>query len=144
MCHWHIFLTLRRRKKHFKSINDRCGHPCGDRVLVETAADLRAVFSEAESIGRIGGDEFAVVFGRPLEEAEVQDLAGRLARRLEHIRWKGREVGARCSLGCCVCTDGESPYEGLYEQADRMLYLAKRDGKGRCRVCRTGERAPAR
>ena len=45
----------------FKGINDHYGHPCGDDVLVHTAQALRQVFPEAAGIGRVGGDEFAVL-----------------------------------------------------------------------------------
>ena len=53
----------------FKEINDRYGHPCGDYVLVETAEALRRVFPDATSLGRIGGDEFAILYSDRLSSS---------------------------------------------------------------------------
>ena len=50
------------------------------------------------------------------------------------IRWQGREVGARCSVGLCRIASGNIPYERVYREVDRALYDAKREGKGRCNI----------
>lgn len=116
----------------FKSVNDRYGHPCGDHVLMETAERLRTVFSEALGLGRIGGDEFSAIFSRPLDREKVMALADQAIHSLEEICWQGCPIGVRCSVGVCVCTDPNLTYQEIYSQTDRMLYLAKKEGKGRC------------
>ena len=119
----------------FKTINDRFGHPCGDYVLTQTAAQLRAVFPSAQ-LGRIGGDEFAVVFPYELTQKDAEAMAFQLIHALSDIRWQGTALNILCSLGCCACIQADITHKTLYMQADQMLYLAKKNGKGRCYFCR--------
>ena len=117
----------------FKQINDRYGHPCGDYVLTETAEYIRQVFSPASGLGRIGGDEFAVLYDCPLTEEEAAFAGRQLLERMEHMQWEGRpleQIG--CSIGVCVSTLPQCSYRQLYIEADRMLYQAKEAGRGRC------------
>lgn len=116
----------------FKSVNDQYGHPCGDYVLKEMAGRLREVFAGAAGIGRIGGDEFAVLMARPLTQQQALGLGEQIIGALRDIQWQRQTVVVRCSVGTCVCTEKNMSYSALYAQTDRMLYLAKRSGKGRC------------
>lgn len=115
----------------FKSVNDRYGHPCGDQLLVETAQQLRLVFPEALGLGRIGGDEFAAIFSCPLDESRVTTLGEQIIHALAGFQWQGHPIAIQCSVGACVCTDPYVTYQEIYTQTDRMLYLAKKGGKGR-------------
>ena len=117
----------------FKSVNDQYGHPCGDYVLQETALRLQAVFPGAEGIGRIGGDEFAVVL-RETEEAAVERMGQQLIEAVSAITWQRHRVGAGCSVGGCRFRRSDVTYEQIYHQADQTLYEAKGMGKGRCRL----------
>lgn len=117
---------------NFKSVNDQYGHPCGDHVLVETASRLRAVFPEGADLGRIGGDEFAVVLDHSLDQAEAMDLGARINQALSDICWQEQPVKIQCSVGACACAAFDVTYHDLYVQADQALYLAKQKGKGRC------------
>lgn len=118
----------------FKGINDRYGHPCGDHVLVETAEAIRRVFPDAAGLGRIGGDEFAVLYDRPLTKARAMALGQRLVERLGEIQWQNQLLEVQCSVGACICTKGQCTYQQLYAETDRMLYQAKETGRGRCCV----------
>ena len=117
----------------FKDVNDRSGHPCGDYVLKETAEKLQAAFPDAVEIGRIGGDEFAVMLytGDP---AALETDSRRLIEMLSGVEWKGACIGLQCSIGICRISRTGVSYEQLYEKVDRTLYRAKRQGKGRCCV----------
>lgn len=121
---------------NFKAVNDSYGHPCGDFVLKEVALRLSTIFADAAGVGRIGGDEFAVlVVG--MEEEQLEQAAHRLIHSVAGITWHGKLVGAGCSVGGCRIAEPEE-YERLYEETDRALYEAKRQGKGRfCLRCRT-------
>ncbi|MDR3766156.1 MAG: GGDEF domain-containing protein [Butyricicoccus sp.] len=139
-CHADQYLQYASRKgftlfivdlDDFKSVNDQYGHPCGDRVLVETADSLRLVFSQSAGIGRIGGDEFAVIFTQSLEQEAALALGAQIIKELSDIRWDGQSIGVCCSVGVCTCTSCVS-YDTIYTETDRMLYQAKRSGKGRC------------
>lgn len=118
----------------FKRINDRCGHPCGDHVLVETAEAMRRAFPDAAGLGRIGGDEFAALYDRPLTEAHAMALGRGLAEQLGKIQWQEQPLEIRCSVGVCICTQSPCTYRQLYTETDRMLYQAKETGRGRCCV----------
>ena len=116
----------------FKGINDNLGHPCGDYVLQQVALALRSVFPNAHGIGRIGGDEFAVVIGL-IPREELHQKARKLQARLGQICWQGQSVGVCCTLGVCQ-GEGALSYEELYRQADQVLYQAKEAGKSRCLI----------
>lgn len=118
----------------FKQINDQYGHPCGDHVLAETADCMRAAFPMAAGLGRIGGDEFAVLYDRPLTEAQVLVLGKGLQERMRKIQWQQKRLEVDCSMGVCICRQSQCTYDALYAATDRMLYLAKETGKGRCCV----------
>jgi diguanylate cyclase (GGDEF)-like protein len=118
----------------FKMINDVYGHPCGDYVLVETAEGLRTAFSDALAIGRIGGDEFAVLYHTSLANADIDALCVRLRQQLAKIHWQEKPMYVSCSIGVCVCSDSERTYHQLYAETDRMLYLAKKAGKNQCHI----------
>lgn len=118
----------------FKEINDRYGHPCGDHVLVETAEAMRRVFPDAAGLGRIGGDEFAVLYDQPLTPEQAMALSERLMAGLGNIRWQGSPLEVHCSVGVCVCTRPRCSYRQLYAETDRVLYQAKEGGRGRCCV----------
>ena len=118
----------------FKSINDRYGHPCGDQVLVATAEAMRLAFPDAAALGRIGGDEFAVLYDRPVTEAQAIILCQGLMERLGNIQWQEQPLGVQCSVGVCICTEPQYTYRQFYTETDRMLYRAKKTGRGRCCV----------
>lgn len=118
----------------FKGINDRYGHPCGDHVLVETAEAMRRAFPDATGLGRVGGDEFAVLYDRALTQAQAMDLGQGLVERLGTIQWQGQPLAIQCSVGVCICTKPQCTYQQLYAETDQMLYQAKETGKGRCCV----------
>jgi diguanylate cyclase (GGDEF)-like protein len=111
----------------FKQINDRYGHPTGDRVLAHVASKLRGL-GEAY---RLGGDEFAVVF--PGEQAEVAAAAAEeLLRGLAEERWE--QGGPLCLTGgIATYPDHSNDRNALVRVADIALYWAK--GEGKNRVC---------
>ncbi len=120
----------------FKGVNDRYGHPCGDYVLAETANTLRNVYPLAVGLGRMGGDEFAVLYDQPLSEEQAMVLGENLLAQLKKIQWEGQSMGIGCSMGICICAHPQCSYEQLYNETDQMLYQAKKNGKGRCCVRR--------
>lgn len=110
----------------FKEINDRHGHPVGDRVLSEVADCLRAVMKNIGVIGRLGGDEFVVLIHQPIEEEKIRALLNHLKEEIVKIHV--RDLNVTCSVGV-VTVKEESTIEGLYKKADGLLYEAKKNGK---------------
>lgn len=116
---------------HFKSINDRFGHPVGDAVLTETARRLNAVCRSEERIARVGGEEFAWVL--PEADGDGAVIAAERARTaIENLDF-GQVGRVTVSVGVCSLADVEDP-ERLFAHADEALYAAK--NAGRNQVCR--------
>lgn len=118
---------------HFKSINDRYGHPAGDRVLVEVARRLRESVRRADFIARYGGEEFALV----VPGVGPQELAGIGERLRTEVAARPIQVLPGMSIYVTVSVGtagyprhGNSPAE-LITTADRALYAAKSLGRDR-------------
>ena len=110
----------------FKEINDLYGHPEGDRILKEAAMAMKLLFGKDSLIGRMGGDEFALLVYVPVSRMEIEDRMRQLIDHVEHIRSGGFRVS--CSIGAQpVLRPG--PAEALYREADGLLYEAKNRGK---------------
>lgn len=113
---------------HFKAINDRHGHPVGDRVLQDFVATLRANVRGSDVVGRWGGEEFLIIsphmgLDNAIKLAEKLRLAIEQASFVQGIR-------LTTSLGVAELAPGEQA-EGLIERADRALYQAKKNGRNR-------------
>ena len=114
----------------FKVINDTYGHLAGDSVLVQLAGLMNELAPDRARVGRLGGDEFAAVFNPPDAEAAACAYARQLLEAVPRITWNGETVPAACSIGIAVCGRG-TDYAVLYDAADKALYQAKHEGKGR-------------
>lgn len=115
----------------FKSVNDRYGHPAGDRVLTRLAQLLRETIRASDTVIRWGGEEFLILLpGQNLEGARL--LAERIRSRVEKFR--DPEVAkVTLSLGAGVRDFGESS-ASLVARVDRALYGAKRGGRNRVEI----------
>lgn len=118
---WFLFVDL----DYFKNINDSFGHATGDTVLREVASHLTNIFSEIGYIGRIGGDEFAVLIEKPMAETE---LAEKLTQFLENIATILPEQKVSCSIGGYEFVFPEN-HAHILAKADEMLYKAKASGR---------------
>lgn len=117
---------------YFKTVNDTYGHPEGDRIL-KCVADVLQDYSKASGIaGRIGGDEFILFLAEIRKKEELAGVCERLCHDMAHCR-AGRENGVTVSVGGVIVRPQE-PYHELYQRADEILYLAKRNGRGRYEI----------
>lgn len=127
---------------HFKSINDRFGHPAGDRVLSECAGRLRGALREGDLLGRLGGEEFVLLLPG-VGTQDVGDLLDRLRAALP-----GREDRQLLGFPMPTCSFGaveigaQDALAASIGKADAALYQAKRDGRDCVRV--SGEAIPMR
>ena len=112
----------------FKEINDLFGHPEGDRALKKAALTMKEIFGERALIGRVGGDEFAMLLHRPLTRQKLEAQLQRLMEQIQMIRIEDRMMS--CSIGVQPVEAYHSA-ESLYQKADALLYAAKKNGKGR-------------
>jgi diguanylate cyclase (GGDEF)-like protein len=111
----------------FKQINDRFGHPAGDRALRLIAAHLQAHVRPSDVAGRLGGEEFVVILPRTDCFAAVR-LAERLRQHVEALRTF--EVPLTISIGVAQHRRGES-IDRMIDEADAALLCAKRTGRNR-------------
>ena len=117
---------------NFKSINDRFGHAFGDRVLQIFAATARNAVRGSDFVGRLGGEEFAVVLhGLARERAAAVAERIRNAFAAEAERIEGRKVGATVSIGLALHDGSAIAFTELLWRADRALYRAKEGGRNR-------------
>jgi diguanylate cyclase (GGDEF)-like protein len=115
----------------FKQVNDTLGHGAGDDVLRVVGQRLRHVAGEGDTLARIGGDEFALVRGKPGGEAALRELARDIELALgEPVRLGTQQVDVRASIGIAVAPADGSSSSALLEAADMALYRAKRDRTG--------------
>lgn len=126
---------------HFKAVNDNFGHDVGDRVIVAFSGCLSQFAASSDVIGRLGGEEFAVLLpGKGLEEAAGLGDKVRLAFSKKSI--SGLPYGERVTASIGV--SGLLPGDGLSDlmrRADEALYDAKQAGRNRVRVAEARETA---
>jgi diguanylate cyclase (GGDEF)-like protein len=118
---------------HFKSVNDRYGHPVGDEVLIEIGKRLRGAIRSGDYLARYGGEEFAILI-RDASPDEPAVIAERLRQEVADrpIVVSGDTwIGATISVGTASYpVHGTTPVE-LFVAADRALYSAKAQGRDR-------------
>lgn len=116
---------------HFKQINDTFGHAAGDAVLKGFVERVRAVLGENHLVGRMGGEEFAILLpGRDTGHAAGQAEAMRVAMAAGPILWGDIAIMATVSIGVAAHQCGE-PLEISLRRADEALYRAKRTDRNR-------------
>lgn len=117
---------------YFKKINDTYGHPFGDQVLKNVAAQMAHVVRANDLAARIGGEEFAVLI-EGAGEARAVDVAERLRKSIEQIncRFEGEAVGVTMSIGIVSFPQHTENRDKLLSYADQALYQAKQQGRNR-------------
>jgi diguanylate cyclase (GGDEF)-like protein/PAS domain S-box-containing protein len=138
---------------HFKQINDTLGHDSGDELLMQVATRLQQQVGPANTVARMGGDEFALVITDALVgpdgafDAVASQAKPRLTALLHAISQpyvlRGQRVYVSASVGLAVYpVDGASMGE-LQRHADQALYAAKAAGRNRARFFSAGMQAAA-
>ncbi|MDQ6989276.1 MAG: GGDEF domain-containing protein [Mariprofundaceae bacterium] len=116
---------------HFKAINDRYGHDCGDEVLEKLAELLQTSVRDTDMVARLGGEEFCIiVVGMVLEEAMQLAENIRQAVQLFDFSTKHGTIEVHISLGVAVCGETEKHKQWL-KRADEALYVSKHEGRNR-------------
>jgi diguanylate cyclase (GGDEF)-like protein/PAS domain S-box-containing protein len=117
---------------HFKQINDLRGHAVGDAVLKEFGRMLRGEVRAVDAVGRMGGDEFAILLsGASLEGAQA--FAERLRSRVATtpVMCEGQTVKVTLSIGITELATSDVGTQSVLERADQCLYSAKKAGRNR-------------
>jgi diguanylate cyclase (GGDEF)-like protein len=119
----------------FKAVNDSLGHAAGDDLLRAAAARLSGCMRESDAIARIGGDEFVVVLGGPVDEATTHGVATRLLEVMRapfHLPGAPSPVRTTVTIGATVC-EGRTA-DGALQDANLALHQAKASGKNSIHV----------
>ncbi len=130
------FATMVIDLDYFKEVNDTHGHSIGDAMLAQMATLLTEVMREGDTIARIGGDEFAVLLPGVTSQAKLQGISDRLLDQLHEPMTLGHGVDVLISASIGTARHKRLMPEQVADAlsvADRALYAAKADGRGRAR-----------
>ncbi len=129
----------------FKLVNDTCGHTAGDNMLREVATLIKDAVRDSDTVGRIGGDEFALLLvGCPLEKA--RQIADDVVRSVADYRfvWKDKIFNIGVSIGLVELGRDGGAIEDILNSADSACYVAKKQGGVHVHVYSAREEATAR
>jgi diguanylate cyclase (GGDEF)-like protein len=118
---------------HFKTINDRYGHATGDDVLRHMAGLMRAGQRKIDTMGRVGGEEFAVLLPGA-DKAAAAAYAERLRQKVADtplVLETGEEIRITVSIGIAALSPGDPTADAALIRADKALYGAKEAGRNR-------------
>lgn len=116
---------------YFKSVNDTLGHAAGDHVLQQVSRIMVEETRSDDTVARIGGDEFVLIFNRLQDPEQLSRIARRLIGRLEEpIPFDGQQCRISASIGTVFSSQLETATATeLLHAADLALYSAKRAGR---------------
>lgn len=120
---------------HFKRVNDTHGHAVGDAVLKHVAGILNEELRQIDSVGRLGGEEFAIILpGADPAAAEI--FAERLRRKVEASPTKAGDLAipVTASIGIAAMRPTDTSTDNALVRADEALYLAKSSGRNCVKV----------
>jgi len=127
-----VFTVLMIDLDYFKRVNDTYGHQAGDTVLRTISDTMRLSLRLSDIIGRIGGEEFAVL----LPETELSSamiIGDRLRNRVESLEIPHRESGIKItiSIGASPSSGDDMSIDDVLQRSDSALYRAKENGRNR-------------
>ncbi len=119
----------------FKSVNDTLGHDAGDELLIKTAERLQECVRDADTVARIGGDEFTVILSTITSVDDAQSVAQKIIQALSTpFRLGDEEAQIGASIGISVFPKNGGNAEILLKKADDAMYVAKKAGKNDYRM----------
>lgn len=117
----------------FKAVNDTHGHHKGDETLITIAGRLGAALRDSDTVGRMGGDEFAVLLEGDVAEEDARTVAQKI---IDTVRAPLPEIGQQVStsVGIAIYPRDGSDADSLLRSADQAMYRAKKNGKNRFEI----------
>jgi diguanylate cyclase (GGDEF)-like protein len=117
---------------HFKRVNDTVGHAAGDQLLQIVAQRLRACVKEGDTVSRLAGDEFTVILRNVADSESAAVVAERIIDSIGvPASLGGRDHHVQASIGIALFPDDGTAIDDLLRNADRAMYRAKEQGRGR-------------
>lgn len=131
-----LFLDLDR----FKLINDKYGHDTGDQLLKAISERLIFCVRPDDFVARLGGDEFAILLNNLQSSQTVYKIAGRIMEKMrEPFNIQGISLISGISFGIYFIEPGDNSPEVILKEADKAMYRAKQNGRGRFEVSKAFE-----
>lgn len=116
----------------FKPVNDTYGHQAGDSLLVTVAQRMQACVRHADTVGRVGGDEFMVLLPMVLSVQDARVVAEKICQSLSQVMViDGHAVEISASVGVAIYPNHAKDQFSLLRQADEAMYVAKNSGGNR-------------
>lgn len=127
----------------FKSINDTYGHHAGDLLLCSAARRMEGCVRNADTVGRLGGDEFIVLLASIDREQDATLVAGKIREALSQpFDLDGSRLSITCSIGVAIYPEHGADAITLSKSADAAMYLAKEGGGNRVQPVWFGATTP--
>jgi diguanylate cyclase (GGDEF)-like protein len=123
----HSFAIAYLDLDHFKLVNDRFGHAVGDHVLRLAAQTMRDSLRAADTLGRLGGDEFGVLMPE-INATQAEAVLRRVQQNLQRTM-QAHGYPVTVSIGVAAFATPPATIDELLKTADVLLYLAKTNGK---------------
>ena len=121
-----MFIDLDR----FKDVNDTLGHAEGDKLLQQAAERLVRAVRRGDTVGRVGGDEFAVVLTNLAAGEDAAIVARKIVESLSRpFQLAGTEVYVSASIGIALCPGDAQDEDALMQIADAAMYETKKGGR---------------
>ena len=123
---WFLFVDV----DWFKSINDTFGHAVGDKTLLHIARYLNDTFNMLGAVGRMGGDEFAVIIEKQITRENLEEKLNSFLLSVSTILTESK---VSCSIGAYHFNISEDMQE-ILSKTDEVLYQAKKNGRARFEI----------
>jgi diguanylate cyclase (GGDEF)-like protein len=120
-----LMMDLRR----FKEVNDTLGHRCGDRLLQQVGARLRAAMFQSDMVARLGGDEFGILLPKMAAMGDIETVARKILNTLEApFVIEDVPIVVETSLGAVIAPEHGTDADILLQHVDVAMYHAKETG----------------
>ena len=127
---------------YFKKINDTYGHGIGDLGLIEVAKRLKACVRVSDTVARLAGDEFVIIFEQLTDQSELTILGKKIVQEMVvHFDCGGIGLHVATSVGLAFSAQGDTTAGALLTAADTALYKAKSAGRNGYAVTSIGSSA---
>jgi two-component system, chemotaxis family, response regulator WspR len=137
----HLFSIAMLDLDHFKTVNDTHGHDAGDTVLIKIARICTKELRDVDVVGRLGGEEFALVFPEvPLTGAFAACERLLAAIRSEALKADDKLITCTASIGLSEAGHPDDTVTEALKRADTALYAAKKNGRDRVETAESPQR----
>lgn len=127
-----MFALLYVDLDRFKPVNDNLGHDVGDMLLREVAGRMTGCIRDADTVARMGGDEFCIILSKIAGKGDAETVAGKIIAALDvDFCLRGHQCSIGASIGISIFPADSDDPQLLLKMADMAMYNAKENGRNR-------------